>query len=434
MSETFDVAIVGAGPAGISAACVLAGRGVKTVVFERGEYPGSKNISGGVLYGHDLAWILPDFADRNCPIERNIVESRVWYLSQTSGYSLSYRDALFAGERRHNVFTVGRAKFDRWYAEQAAAMGALVVCSTVVTDLLRDPHGRVVGVNTDRKDGEVRARVVLLADGINSPLARSTGFRVEPRPEHVALAVKEVIELSEETIRNRFNVDGNNGVTIEIMGDMTWGMDGVAAIYTNRTSLSLVIGANLAQLSQKRVRLPDMMEAFKRHPMVSPLIEGGKPVEYMAHWLAEGGYDTIPPLCGSGYLIAGDSGMLFNALHREGSNLAMTSGRLAAETILDALSRDDFSHRRLKPYVSKLKESYVLKDLKKYRRFPWFLYAHDELFSTLPETVSYAAREMLTVNGVPKKTKQKSIWRAVRRRFTLLRLLRLLMDGWRGLR
>jgi electron transfer flavoprotein-quinone oxidoreductase len=77
MQEEFDVAIVGAGPAGISAAHVLADKGIKTIVIERGEYPGAKNMSGGVLYGHDLGGIIPDFRDRSCPVERNIVESRL---------------------------------------------------------------------------------------------------------------------------------------------------------------------------------------------------------------------------------------------------------------------------------------------------------------------------------------------------------------------
>ena len=95
MGQQFDVAIVGAGPAGSSAAFILAEKGVKTVVFERGEYPGAKNMSGGVLYGHELARIVPDFAERNCPIERNIVESQVWYLSEDAGYAVSFRDRAF---------------------------------------------------------------------------------------------------------------------------------------------------------------------------------------------------------------------------------------------------------------------------------------------------------------------------------------------------
>jgi len=428
------VAIVGAGPAGLSAACVLAEKGVKTIVLERGEYPGAKNISGGVLYGYDLAQILPDYERRSCPIERNIVESRIWYLSRDGGYSLAYRDKIFADERKHNVFTVGRAKFDRWFAEQARAKGALVACGTVVTDLLRDPNHRIVGVQTDRPDGDVRANVVLLADGINSPLAAKTGFRPEPKPHQVSLAVKEVIELPEEQICERFNVGPEDGVTTEIVGEVTQGMDGVGVIYTNRRSLSLCIGANLSSFSRQKVRPYEMMEAFKAHPMVAPLIRGGKSTEYMAHWLAEGGYDAIPQLCGDGFLIAGDSAMLFNALHREGSNLAMTSGRFAAEAILEALQKRDFSRSSLQGYLSRLENSYIFKDLKKYRRFGRFLHTHPELFTTLPELAGLAAREMLTVNGVPKREKQKTVFRKFRARFSLLRFLRLLWDGGRSVR
>lgn len=259
MKESFEAAIVGAGLAGISAAYKLADQGVSTIVFERGEFPGAKNISGGVLYGRDLERIIPDFDNRKCPVERNIVESRIWYLNKDGGYSLSYRDTVFQDNRRYNVFTVGRAKFDRWYADQAAQKGALIVCGTVVIDLLRDKNGKVTGVRTDRPDGDIKADVVLLADGINSPLAAKTGFRPEPSPKHVALAVKEVIELPETVIEERFNVDNQNGVTIEILGGVTYGMNGVAAIYTNRKSLSLCIGANLADFSANKIKPCDIM-------------------------------------------------------------------------------------------------------------------------------------------------------------------------------
>lgn len=434
MTQHVDVAIVGAGPAGISAACTLAERGVDTMVLERGEFPGAKNMSGGVLYGHDLARIVPDFAERNCPVERNIVESRIWYLNEDGGYQLSYRDTVFESARRYNAFTVGRAKFDRWFADQASSRGALVVCSTVVTDLLRDESGRVTGVRTDRPEGDLTADVVLLADGINSALAAETGFRPEPAPEHVALAVKEVIELPEEVIDQRFNVAHMDGVTTEILGTVTGGMNGVAVIYTNRKSLSLCIGANLADLTEKKIKPYELLESFKSHPMVAPLIAGGKPREYMAHWLAEGGYDRIPNLYGDGYLIAGDSGLLFNTLHREGSNLAMTSGRLAAETILSARKNRDFSRRALAGYAAGLERCYVLQDMKKYRRFNPFLHHHREIFTTLPSAAGFAAREMLTVDGVSKREKQGRIWRRLRGSHSLAVLLRLLWDGIRSVR
>lgn len=434
MAETFDVIIVGAGPAGISTACILAEKGVKTLVFERGEYPGAKNMFGGVLYGYNLEQILPDFREKNCPIERNIVESRVWYLSKQGGYSVSYRDEAFSGGGRYNAFTVGRAKFDRWYAEQARTRGALIVCGTVVTDFIRDGMSRVVGVRTDRPDGDVRGRVVLLADGINSPLAKKTGFRPEPRPEDVALAVKEVVSLPEEVIQERFNVEHGQGVTTEILGNVTRGMNGVAFLYTNSNSISIGIGANLADFSKQKIKPYEMLEDFKEHPMVAPLIKGGKPREYLAHWLPEGGYATIPQLCGDGWLIAGDSAMLFNAPHREGSNLAMTSGRFAAETIIEALEKGDCGKKSLEGYVSRLQDSFVLRDLKKYRRFPSFLNEHKEIFTILPELTGFAAREMLTVDGVPKKEKQHRIWAALRAKMQIPQLFRLAWDGWRSVR
>ncbi len=276
MNEAFDVAIVGAVPAGISAACILADAGIKTIVFERGEFPGAKNVSGGVLYGHDLAQILPDYAQRNCPIERNIIESRIWFLSKEGGYSFGYRDSIFSGERKYNAFTVGRAKFDRWYADQARKKGALIVSATVVVDLLRNGRGQVTGVVTGREDGEIQAKVTLLADGVNSPLAVKTGFRTDPKPHDVALAVKEIIELPAEVIDQRFGVAGGDGVTTEIIGDVVGGMDGVAVLYTNHSSISLAIGASLADFTKYKLRPYELIESLKQHPMVAPLIAGGK--------------------------------------------------------------------------------------------------------------------------------------------------------------
>jgi len=434
VKEAFDVAIVGAGPAGTSAACILADAGIKTIVFERGEYPGAKNMSGGVLYGYDLAQVLPDYVKRRCPIERNIVESRIWYLDKEGGYSLAYRDSIFAAERKHNVFTVSRAKFDCWYAQQAAKKGALVVPATVVVDLPRDEKGFVVGVVTGREDGEVRAKITLLADGINSPLAASTGFRLEPKAEEVALAVKEIIELPAEVIEGRFNVSAEDGVTTEVLGAITGGMSGVAVIYTNKSSLSLSVGANLADFAAEKIKPYELMEEFKQHPMVAPLISGGKPMEYTAHWLAEGGYDAIPKLYGDGYLITGDSAMLFNTPHREGSNLAMASGKMAAETIIEAMKGKDCSRDGLAGYGRRLAESYVIKDMKKYRRFGRFLYQNKEIFNQLPHLAAFAGREIITVNGVSKKEKQKLIIRELRRQLSLCRLIRLAWRGWRSVK
>ena len=212
------------------------------------------------------------------------------------------------------------------------------------------------------------------------------------------------------------------------------GMDGIAVIYTNHNSLSLSIGANLADLATCKLKPYELMEAFKQHPMVAPLISGGQPREYIAHWLTEGGYNAIPTLYSDGYLIVGDSAMMFNTPHREGNNLAMTSGKMAAETIIEAIRRDDCSKKGLASYNERLAESYVIKDLKKYRRFGGFLYHHKEIFNQLPRLASFAAREMLTVNGVSKKQKQKLILKKVRKEMSIFRLARLLWQGWRSIK
>ncbi len=425
---------MGAGPAGISAACILAENGVDTLVLERGEFPGAKNISGGVLYGNDLASILPDFEQRKAPIERNIVDSRIWYLSDQGGYSLSYKDEVFEDKRKYNVFTVGRAKFDRWFAKQAEEKGALVVSNTVVEDLHRDENGKVCGVKTDRPEGELEADVVLLADGINSPLAAKTGFRTDNEPEQVALGVKEIIELPRDLINERFNVEESDGVTIEILGSVTAGMNGVGALYTNKDSLSLVIGANVADFRESKKKPYELIEDFKKHPMVAKLIQGGTSWEYMAHWLPEGGFKHIPKLYGDGYLIAGDSGMLFNALHREGSNMAMISGKRAAETILESRRSGSYREDSLSAYVDKLWDSFVFKDLKKYKKFPEFMQKHSEIFNVLPELGGYAAREMLSVDSVPKKTKQRAIWKEIKSRIPRWKLFKLAWDAWRSVK
>ncbi|MCK9910050.1 FAD-dependent oxidoreductase, partial [Microbacteriaceae bacterium K1510] len=122
-------------------------------------------------------------------------------------------------------FTVLRAKFDQWFAEKAVQQGALLINETVVLECIVE-DGKVVGVRTDRPDGEVYADVVVLADGVNSLLAKSLGFHREFRPDEVALAVMEVLKLDKKIIEERFNLEGDQGCTIEIFGDATKGILG----------------------------------------------------------------------------------------------------------------------------------------------------------------------------------------------------------------
>ncbi len=421
MSEKFDVIVIGAGPSGNAAAFTLAKAGLKVLQIERGEYPGSKNVQGAILYSDALEKIIPDFRE-DAPLERHVIEQRVWVLDDESYVGSTYRSAAF-NQPPYNRYTIIRAQFDKWFSKKVQEAGSLLICETTVTDLHMDGK-RVVGVKTDRTGGSVYADVVILADGVNSLLARKAGFHPEIAPRDVALAVKEIHFLPEETINSRFNIKGDEGAVIEMAGKITHGMVGTGFLYTNKESLTLGVGCLLSDFKRMGISPYALLERMKAHPAIAPLIEGGEMKEYSAHLIPEGGYNAIPDIYGDGWMIVGDSGMFVNGVHREGSNLAMTTGQLAAETVIElAAEGKSMSAKNLARYREKLDESFVMKDLKKYKRLPEIFENNHQFFTEYPELLNRAAHAMLTVDGVDKKTKEREVRRsfvAKRSRFGLV--------------
>ncbi len=281
---------------------------------------------------------------------------------------------------------------------------------------------------------ELLADVVIIADGVNSLLAKKLGLRGELKPNEVALAVKQVISLPEKLVNDRFNVTSDQGVVMELMGSATAGMLGQAFLYTNRSSVSIGVGCLLSEFVRTGKKPYEILEDLKQHPYVAPLIEGGEAEEYMSHMIPEGGYDTMPQVYGDGFLLCGDAAKLVNVLHREGSNLAMESGRLAAETVAFAKERGDFSARTLKHYRDALKQSFVLKDLEQYRRLPHHMEQNPALFDFYPRVLNEAAREIFTVDGTPKREKERAAVRRILRERPMLRVARDLYGLWRTVR
>ncbi|NNM81724.1 MAG: FAD-dependent oxidoreductase [Burkholderiales bacterium] len=430
--EKFDCIVVGAGPSGNAAAYTLAKAGLSVLQIERGEYPGSKNVQGAILYSDALERIIPEFRDE-APLERHIIEQRMWVLDDDSYIGTHYRSDAF-NQKPYNRYTILRAQFDKWFSEKVAQQGVLVICETTVTDLIMDGK-RVVGVRTDREQGEVFADIVILADGVNSLLAKKAGFHPELNPGDVALAVKEILFLPQESVESRFNVNEGEGVVIEMIGKITQGMMGTGFLYTNQESITIGVGCMLSDFKKERIPPYLLLERMKNHPAIKPLIQGGEMKEYTAHLIPEGGLRAMPQICGDGWMIVGDSGMFVNAVHREGSNLAMTTGRLAAETVID-LKRagKDFTSANLASYRSRLDDSFVMKDLAKYRDMPGVFHANPQFFTTYPELLNNAARTMLTVDGGDKKSKEREILRSFTRSRTLPGLLSDAYKMWRALR
>lgn len=399
-SEHFDVIVVGAGPAGSAAALITARAGLKVLLLERGEYPGAKNVSGGVFYGSAIMnELIPNWWDQ-APVERYICRRDVAFMAPTTAVSLDFRSAGPGyGDPPYNGFAVLRPKFDRWFAAQAEASGAFLLSGMVVDDVLRK-NGRVAGVQVRRDQGEVRGDVVIACDGVNSFLAKKVGLRRDFHTHEMSLGVKEVLGLDEALIRERFHVSGNEGMALEYLGAITENVRGGAFLYTNRDSLSLGIIGQVSSLVESKKRPYELLEVFKSHPAVAPLVRGGKLREYSAHLIPEAGWNMMPQLYTDGMMVAGDAAgfCLAAGLYLEGMNYALQSGLAAGETAIEACRKGDFSASTLARYTEYLTKRNVLPDFRAYRHTPSFVNG-ERLQNLYPELVAYGTETLFRVDG-----------------------------------
>jgi len=364
-----DVVVVGAGPAGSAAAMVLARAGRSVLLVERGPFPGSKNMYGGVVYPRILDKLLPGWWEE-APIQRWVVRRATMLATETQALTVDYRTQAWAAPP-YNGATAYRPDFDAWLASKAEADGAQLLCFTTVTGLLRDVSGAVTGVRTDRPDGDIRARLVIACDGVNAFLAKEAGLAGPTDPSHYTLGVKETLALPKHVIDERFGVRGREGVDIEMVG-CTGGIPGGGFLYTNLETVSIGVVLKLPALAAQSRRPEDVIAGVKAHPAIAPLVDGGELKEYSAHLIPEAGWSMIPELAGDGILVAGDAAGLCLAagIWLEGVNYAIASGMLAAEAAVHALSRSDTSAEGLAGYRRRLEEVFVLRDHRKLRRVP----------------------------------------------------------------
>ena len=400
-TDKMDVIVVGAGLAGLSTAYFLADAGLDVLIVERGDFAGSKNVTGGRIYLNPVRDLFADFWEQ-APLERHVTRERLTAMARESATTVELRSERFNRQPYHS-FTILRARFDRWFADQVAARGAFLIPKFKVDDLVFE-DGRVVGIVAD--GDEIHADVVVAADGILSLMAEKAGLRDKHQPRHFAVGMKEVIELPRKTIEDRFNLEGDQGLAQHFFGELTQGMLGGGFLYTNLESISLGLVVGIESLMERdplqEVHL--LMEAFKARPEIRVLLDGGEVVEYSAHVLTEGGIHAMPKLFSDGILVVGDAaGLGLNMLIAvRGMEYALASGALAAQAIQRAKEQSDFSASTLAYYEELLKDSFILKDMHTFRHALDVL-ENPRLASLYPQVFCDLLEKLMWIDDGPKE-------------------------------
>ena len=410
-NETFDVIVVGAGPAGSAAALRLAEQRVKVLLIERGTAPGAKNMMGGRIYTHSLERLVPDFRDR-APLERKVTKERISIGTgnEMTTIEYSYEDGEPNAEKK----------------------GALLVSNVQVTELITEgegKHRRVIGVRCH--DDEVYAKLVVIAEGSNTLLLEQAGLTGPTDPRTMAVGVKEVYKLKKEDLENRLMLSGDEGMAWLTLGDMTDGLLGGGFIYTNKDSLSVGMVVGLEDIGKATKSVDDMLLAFTNHPRIAPLLKNGQLKEHSAHLVPEGGFKALPKLGGNGYVIVGDAArMCMNLGYTiRGMDLAIESGMCAADAVNVAL-RDENMERVAKLYERQIKNSWLYKDMKLYKNMPAFLASNPRIFKEYPALVNNVMRDVFTVNGDGAVPMMKKLMSSV----SDVGLVTLIRDAWKGVR
>ena len=390
----FDALFVGAGPAGLAGAihlsdlidshnrAVAAGApgkplGEMTIaVLEKSSTVGAHGISGAVLDPRAMRELLPDFIERGCPAETQVTRDDVYFMWEKSSFRLPLVPPML---QNHGNYVLSLGKLVAWMAGVAEEKGVLVLTETpAASPIVED--GRVLGVRTGDKGvnkqgqkkpnyqpgADCHARVTVLCEGprgtIAKALEKQLGLTAGRNAQVYSTGVKELWEMPAGRVEK--------GRVIHTLGfplpNETFGGGFIYGVDDTHWSVGFVTGLDYRDPTTD----PHLnLQRFKTHPLVRSLLEGGKPVAYGAKAIPEGGWWAMPQLAAEGFLLCGDTGGFLNGARLKGVHLAIKSGMLAAETVLDCLLAGDFSKERLGAYQTRVRSSWAADELRRVRNF-----------------------------------------------------------------
>jgi electron-transferring-flavoprotein dehydrogenase len=387
----FDVVIVGAGPAGLSAACRIMqlaqeqDRELTVCVVEKGSEVGAHILSGAVLEPHALNELFPNWEEMGAPIKTRVTGDQFFFYTGAESAIRLPNFAIPKPTHNEGNYIVSMGNVCRWLAEQAENLGVEVYPGFAASEVLYAEDGSVKGIATgdmgisaegEQKDSymrgmELHARYTLFAEGcrghLGKQLIKQFGLDEGKDPQHYGIGIKEIWEIPADKHQPGLVVHGLGWPLKES------GSSGGAFLYhadDNQVYLGFITDLNY---SNPHVSPYEEFQRWKHHPETLKYLEGGTRISYGARAIAKGGINSLPRMQFPGGLLIGCDAGTLNAVKIKGNHTAMKSGLLAAEAVVEALLSES-PQAQLDSYEAKVKDSWLYDELYSTRNFSGFMH------------------------------------------------------------
>lgn len=391
-----DVVFVGAGPANLAGALwlkqqiavhdELVERGVKPGnkigeieigIVEKGPFVGAHILSGAVMDPIAIRELMPDFLEQGCPVDSVVTEDAFWYLTEKDSINAPIVPPPLKNKGK---YIISLSKMCEWLGEKCEEAGINIFPEFPASEVLYDENDRVIGIRTGDKgidkEGhpkdnfepgvDLLAKVTVLGEGSRGSLAKQVmarlGLMEGKEPQVFSIGVKELWEVPAGNF--------DQGKVVHTLGfpsdTQTYGGGWIYGMKDNVVSIGYVTGLDY---KDPNIDPHAEFQKFKTHPKVAEVLKGGKMIKYGAKTINAGGYWTMPRLYADGVLLVGDTASFLNGQRIKGIHMAMKSGMLAADTIVDALGHGDTSSKHLKHFDEKVNLSWIYDELHPVRNF-----------------------------------------------------------------